>query len=312
MYQTRFGLRRRPFPATPDVSAYYPATTHERALALVRRALDAGDGFAVLTGAPGTGKTLLCHCLLERLGAGVVSAFLTNSHLRDRTALLQAILYELSLPYAGTEQELRLGLTEFLLTGCRAGRRTVLVVDEAQHLVPDVLEELRLLGNLEAGESKAIQVVLAGQPALLETLRRPELAALAQRVCARAHLDPLPVEEAADYLLHHLRAAGARPERVFSEESVTLLARQCRGLPRLLNQAAHHALTLTDSADEGLVDVEAAIEALAQLGLADEETLEEGEFEGVGVNGSTSEPRDGPTCGDSGPCLLFDAPGRPA
>src|SRR2546423_1306731 len=103
MYETRFGLRKRPFPATPDSSCYYPATSHERALALLQRALADGEGVVVLTGAPGTGKTLLCHCLLERLGPGVVSAFLTNSHLACRAALLQAVLYDLSLPYDGGE-----------------------------------------------------------------------------------------------------------------------------------------------------------------------------------------------------------------
>jgi type II secretory pathway predicted ATPase ExeA len=268
MYETRFGFRRRPFPATPDSRAYYPATSHERALALLQRALDDGDGIALLTGAPGTGKTLVCHCLLERLGESVAGAFLTNSHCSNRSALLQAILYDLSLPYEGAgEQELRLRLTDFLLDTYRAGRRTVIVVDEAQHLGPDLLEELRLLGNLEGGRGRAVQVVLVGQPGLLETLRLPELAAFNQRVLVRARLDPLGVDEAIDYLLHHLRAAGGRPERVITEDGLELLARQTGGVPRLLNQAAHQALALADSADAGLVDVEAALEGLALIGL---------------------------------------------
>src|SRR5262249_7006930 len=261
------GFRRRPFPATPDSRAYYPATSHERALALLQRALDDGDSLALLTGAPGTGKTLVCHCLLERLGDGVASAFLTHSHFSSRSALLQAILYDLSLPYEGAgEQELRLRLTDFLLNNYRTGRRTVLLVDEAQHLGPDLLEELRLLGNLEGGRGRAVQVVLAGQPGLLETLRLPELTAFNQRVLARARLDPLGVDEAMDYLLHHLRAAGGRPERVITEDGLELLARQTGGVPRLLNQAAHQALTLADSADASLVEAEAALEALALLG----------------------------------------------
>jgi type II secretory pathway predicted ATPase ExeA len=268
MYETRFGFRRRPFPATPDSRTYYPATSHERALALLQRTLDDGDSIALLTGAPGTGKTLVCHCLLERLGEGIAGAFLTNSHFSSRSALLQAILYDLSLPYEGAgEQELRLRLTDFLLSNYRAGRRTVIVVDEAQHLGPDLLEELRLLGNLEGGRGRAVQVVLAGQPGLLETLRLPELAAFNQRVLVRARLDPLGVEEAIDYLLHHLRAAGGRPERVITEDSLELLARHTAGVPRLLNQVAHQALALADSADASLVDAEAALEALALIGL---------------------------------------------
>jgi type II secretory pathway predicted ATPase ExeA len=309
MYATRFGLRRRPYPATPDAACYYPATSHERGLALLQRAFDDGESIVVLTGTPGTGKTLLCHCLLERLGPGVVSAFLTNSHLPSRAALFQAILYDLSLPYEGGEQELRLRLTDFLLRSYRAGRRVVLIVDEAQHLGPDLLEELRLLGNLEAGTGRAIQVVLAGQAVLLETLRRPELAALAQRISARTQLAPLGVEEAVDYLRHHLRAAGGRPEAVLSEEALELLARQTGGVPRLLNQAAHQALVLADAADSGTVDVEAALEALMVLGLQGTETppetpaASEKEIGDVGIAQAAQ---------GSESCLLFETPRRPA
>jgi type II secretory pathway predicted ATPase ExeA len=267
MYKTRFGLRQRPFPATPDSASYYPATSHERTLDRLRQAIDE-QGLALLTAAPGTGKTLLGHCLLERLGPNAVSAFLTNSHFRDRTALFQAILYDLSLPYeGGSEQELRLRLTEFLLQNCGKARQAVLIVDEAQHLSADLLEELRLLGNLEAGTNKAVQVILIGQEALLETLKLPELAVLNQRLEVRTTLEPLGVEEAADYLLHHLRRAGARPEAIVSDESLELLARHTRGVPRLLNQAARQALVLADAADASYVDVEAALEALAALGI---------------------------------------------
>jgi type II secretory pathway predicted ATPase ExeA len=273
MYETRYGFRRRPFPASPDSRCYYPATSHERALAQIHQALAEDEGLTVLTGAPGTGKTLLCHCLLERLEDGVVSAWLTNSHFEGRAGLLQAILYDLSLPYEGAgEQGLRIRLTDFLLARYRAGRRAVVVVDEAQHLGPDLLEELRLLGNLEGGRGRAVQVVLAGQASLLETLRLPELAALAQRVRVRARLDSLGIEEGIDYLLHHLRGAGGRPERVITEDALALLVRATGGVPRLLNQAAHQALVLADSADAGLVDAEAALEALAVLGLSEEDS----------------------------------------
>jgi type II secretory pathway predicted ATPase ExeA len=223
---------------------------------------------AVVTGEPGHGKTLAGQCLVERLGHDAVSAFLTNSHFRDRTALLQAILYDLSLPFdGGSEQELRLRLTEFLLDNCKKGRRAVLVVDEAHHLAADLLEELRLLGNLEAGAHKALHVILVGQAGLLQTLRQPELAALQQRLEVRATLPPLGVEEAADYLLHHLRRAGVRPEAIISDEALDVLARHTGGVPRLLNQAARQALTLADAADAPYVDVEAVLEALAALGI---------------------------------------------
>jgi type II secretory pathway predicted ATPase ExeA len=268
MYETHFDLRQRPFPATPDPTCYYPATTHERALTALLAGLHGGEGVLLLAGYPGTGKTLLSHCLLERLGTGVHVAFLTHCRLRDRASLLQAILYDLSLPYEGrSEQEMRLALTDHLLGTFSEGQRTILLVDEAQHLTPDFLEELRLLGNLESRAGKAMQVLLVGQPALLETLRWPELVSLRQRLAVRAELEPLPVQEAADYLLHHLRVAGGRPERLIVDEALELLARASQGIPRLLNQAAHQAFSLAGEAGASQVDAEAVLEALSLLGL---------------------------------------------
>jgi type II secretory pathway predicted ATPase ExeA len=272
MYETHFGLRHRPFRATPDLDCYYPATGHESVLARLLEAITDDEGWALLTGEVGVGKTLLCHCFLERLGPQVASAFLTNSRFRDRAALLQAILYDLSQPYQGLgEQELRLSLTDFLLKNYAAGCRTVVLIDEAHHLTPDLLEELRLLGNLEARRGKAIQVVLVGQPSLLETLRHPDLAALSQRVAVRLRLDALGMEEAADYLLHQLRTAGGRPEAILSDEAIEILADGTHGVPRLLNQAAHQALLLAHDAEVEAVDAEAALEALAILGLNTQE-----------------------------------------
>jgi type II secretory pathway predicted ATPase ExeA len=263
-----FGLRRRPFPATPDVGCYYPATGHETALTRLLRGLADGEGVLLLTGLPGTGKTLLCHCLLERLGAGANTVFLTHSHFRDRAGLLQAILFDLSLPYEGRgEQEMRLALTEHLLANLAQNRSTILLVDEAQHLSADLLEELRLLGNVEARSGKALQTILLGQPQLGERLQAPELAALRQRLVVRLELETMPLAEAADYLLHHIRAAGGRPEAVINDEALEVLARGTRGIPRLLNQAANQAFTLAAEAGVATVDVEAALEALAMLGL---------------------------------------------
>ena len=136
MYEKRYSLKRRPFPTTPDGSVYYPATEHEANLALLQGALTANEGYILLTGTAGTGKTLLSVLLLERLENSCVSGVLTNSHFCDRRGLLQAILYDLGLPYeTGSEQELRLKLTEFLLKNCQEGKKTLLVIDEAQNSV---------------------------------------------------------------------------------------------------------------------------------------------------------------------------------
>jgi general secretion pathway protein A len=268
MYETHFGLRQRPFPAMADNDFYYPATCHELALAQLQQTIQDDEGFALLLGEPGTGKTILCHCLLDRLGETVTNAFLTHSHFPDRTGLLQALLYDLSVPHEGrSEQELRLALTDLLLKNHEAGRRTLLVLDEAQHLTPDLLEELRLLGNLEGRGGRAFQVVLAAQPAILETLRLPSLVALKQRLAVYARLEPLGLHEAADYVLHHLRAAGGRPDRIVSDEALEILAQGTRGIPRLLNRAMNQALTVAFTAGATLVDAEAAVDALDALGL---------------------------------------------
>jgi len=269
MDENRFGLKRRPFPPTPDTALYYPATLHESALASLCRSINEDDGFALLTGAPGLGKTLLGYTLLERLGEKTASAFLTNSHFADRSALLQAILYDLALPHEGTsEQTLRLRLTDQLLKNCADKQHTVVVIDEAHHLNADLLEELRLLANLEAGSGKAVQFVLLAQPSIVQTLAQPGLESLAQRIAARPELQALEVEEAYDYLLHHLRLAGVKPEKIFDDTALETIARGTHGVPRWLNQVAHQALVLAEEGELTTVDTEAALEALAMLGLA--------------------------------------------
>jgi type II secretory pathway predicted ATPase ExeA len=304
-------LSRRPFPNTPDSESYYPASGHETALAGLLEAIHQEEGILLVTGAPGTGKTLLCHCLLERFGEEVASAFLTNSHIPDRASLLQAILYEYSLPHVGlSEQALRLSLTDYLLKNFSTGRRALVVVDEAQYLGTEVLEELRLLGNLEAKQGKAVQVVLVGQPELLKTLQRSELQVLAQRLMVRLHLDPLPLQEAADYLLHQLRIAGARPEEWLTDEALEMLAKATRGVPRLLNQAARQALAMAEKAGALPVDAEAALEALSLLGLhadlpgdsmeiyVSTDAMPEGDGESQGPDEDTPETLSLPSVGD--------------
>jgi type II secretory pathway predicted ATPase ExeA len=333
MYESHFGLRRRPFGGVPDPDCYYPATSHERALAQLLAAIENEEGLALLTGAPGTGKTLVGYCLLDRLGEKAVSAFLTNSHLGNRLELLRALLYDLSLPHDSPgEQELRLVLTDFLLKNYEQGNRTILVIDEAQALTTDLLEELRLLTNLEGRKGKAVQVVLLAQPAFRELLERPELGAFNQRLGVRCELEPLGLDEAGDYLVQHLRTQGGVPEEIVTDEAIAILARGTGGMPRLLNRAAHQALTLAFAAEVNQVDAEIALEALATLGLSDpggEEQSEEeeraqslraGSAEGEASQESDPDPQEprGPRLGpplapESGIARrLFTTPRRPA
>src|SRR5262245_12052723 len=201
MYLERFGLARRPFPPMPDSSLYYPSTPHEESLATLLRALRDDEGLALLIGEPGTGKTIVGQVLVERLQGEAESAFLPQSRFSDRAALLQTILFDLGLPYDGGEQVLRLRLIDHALKAAAAGKRLIVVADEAHHLTADLLEELRLLGNLEAGR-KAFQVICLAQAGIVETLKSPLLSACSQRLTTRIFLPALTVEDAHAYLLH--------------------------------------------------------------------------------------------------------------
>jgi type II secretory pathway predicted ATPase ExeA len=292
MYLAHFDLKQRPFRSTPDAGSYYPAQSQEVALSRLLTAINGDEGLALVTGDPGTGKTLLAHRLLERLDGATNQVFLTNSQFADKSSLLQAILYDLSLPFEGqSEQELRLVLTDFLLKEIAAGRRTVLVVDEAHHLPGALLEELRLWGNLETDQSKAVQIVLVAQPSIVDSLRRPQLAALSQRLATRIQLEPLTDEESANYLIHQIRVAGGNAQRLISNEAIEILSGAAKGLPRLLNQAAHQALSIACEAGSPVVDAEAALEALVALGLeAGAAELGEGSFTAIASNSSTTAP----------------------
>jgi len=271
-----FRLVARPFPTTPDPQFYYAATTHESALERLRGALDDGEGLALLIGEPGTGKSLVARMLLERTGPEVNSALVTNCRFSNTGDLLRAVLFDLGQPYRGlAEQELRLALTEYLIDQFAQGRQTVLVFDEAQDLAPDLLNEIRLLGNIESGRGKAVQSILVAHPSIARTIQAPDLAVFGQRLAVMAQLDPLDEHESADYLLHQLRQAGATAERVLTDEAVSLIAKNARGLPRLLNRYAFHSLSLAERVGSPQVDVEVAMEALGELGIEVEPAEEE-------------------------------------
>jgi type II secretory pathway predicted ATPase ExeA len=266
MYESYFGMKQRPFGATPHVAAYYPATGHEEALATLRYSITQGRGIGVLTGAPGTGKTIVCQRLAAGMGPGFTTAMITNTNMPSTKALLQAILYELSLPYRGIdEQELRLNLCDFLLGKYSGGGRTVMVIDEAQNLAPPVLEELRMLGNLEGEADKLLQIVLAGQPRLISMLRQPEMEALRQRIGARATVTALSDEDTIGYIRHQLQCVGTRPEKIFTLHAMSAVYEATGGVPRLINQLCEHALLLAYVGENAQVDEQIVEQASSDL-----------------------------------------------
>jgi type II secretory pathway predicted ATPase ExeA len=268
MYETHFGLTSRPFRPTPDTAFYYPSTTHEHALASLRRGLDDDEGILLVAGDLGSGKTLLAWRLLEELEESYRSVLLTNSYFANRGDLQQAILFDLGLPYQNvSEQTARLMVMQACLEHFRNGGKTLIVIDEAHHLSPVLLEELRLLSNLEGKDGKAVQVLLVALPEIEKTLERQALSALRQRIMTRVTLDTFSPDESVDYLRHQIRIAGGDPDKLFGEDVLDILTHASNGIPRLLNQSAHLAFTLSKENGIDHVDAEAAIEAITQLGL---------------------------------------------
>jgi len=273
---SQFGIARRPFRPAVDTGSYYPAAGHEAAAEAVAAAFARRDPAVLIDGPPGTGKSLVARVWLDRLPPNVPRVMLPNLHAARPADLLQAILFDLNQPYQGlSEQELRLAVTAQLLAAVPAGHPTVVVIDEAQHLSPAVLEELRLLGNIETADGSALFLLLVAQPNIRTILTSPECAAFAQRVGVMGRIEPFSADESAAYLRHQVKAAGGNPAKVFDADAVAVLAGACGGVARLLNRAASLAAELAAGAGAETVDVEAALEALTRLGLepaAEEDT----------------------------------------
>jgi general secretion pathway protein A len=243
MYEAHFGLTERPFSIAPDPRYVYLSQAHEDALAHLLYGVGAGGGFVQLTGEVGTGKTTLVRSLVEQLPEKVSLALIFNPKLSPRE-LVATLCDELHIDYARDEASLKDlidRLNARLLASFAEGRRTVLVIDEAQALDSGVLEQVRLLTNLETNREKLLQIVLVGQPELRDSLGRPELRQLAQRITARYHLEPLTLEDTRNYLLHRLSVAGAK-RPLFSDAAVQEIHRASGGVPRLINVIADRAL----------------------------------------------------------------------
>lgn len=266
-----FGLARRPFRPTPDTDTYCATATHEAAGSVLTRTYSDGGGVVVIDGEAGTGKTLVVLRFLESLPEDTCCVILQATRFSRPADFFQAILFDLGKPYQNlSEQELRLAVYGELLDALADEKTVVLFVDEAQNLTAEVLEEIRVLGNLETKASKALLVVLVGQSALRELLAKPESASFSQRVAARARISPLVHEESIRFVRHQLRECGGRPEWLIAEEALTLLAMHSGGVPRVLNRAALLAFGLAGAAGVKEVDAEPVIEALQQLELMPE------------------------------------------
>ncbi|MGS0825343.1 AAA family ATPase [Shewanella sp. 0m-8] len=242
MYKAFFGLNDNPFSIAPNPHYLFLSDRHREALAHLTYGLGETGGFVLLTGEVGTGKTTVSRCLLQQLPDNTDTAFILNPSLTE-SELLATLCDELGIVYGDNPSLKQLTdlISKFLLDNHSKDRNTVLIIDEAQHLRAEVLEQLRLLTNLETDTKKLLQVILIGQPELQQLLKRQELRQLAQRITARYHLLPLTLEEVALYVQHRLQVAG-RHEPLFHKSAIKALHKYSGGIPRLINLLCERAL----------------------------------------------------------------------
>lgn len=243
MYQRFFGLRENPFSVNPDPRYLFQTQRTQEALAALTYGIQNRKGFILLTGEVGTGKTTLLNRVLDWLhNQRVATAFVFNSMLNVKQ-LFDFIMADFGIPCDSNEKShVLMRLNHWLLERYRAGGTAVVIIDEAQNLSFEVLEEIRLLTNLETSTEKLLQIVLCGQPELEEKLKLPQLRQLRQRITLRCRTAPLTLEEAFGYVADRLRIAGANGEPIFSRDAVELVHQYSRGIPRLVNLLCEHSM----------------------------------------------------------------------
>ena len=274
MYCEHYGLLKRPFEMTPDPSFLYLGEAHREGLATLLYGIQSRKGFVVLTGEVGTGKTTLLHALLGQLDSDTESAFLFNPRL-DTLDFFAILFDELGIGTpCETKGEYLLALNRFLLSRLEKNQVTILIIDEAQNLSPEMLEEIRLLSNLETATSKLIQIMLVGQPELNELLARPELRQLRQRVALRHELRPFDTQETSDYIEQRIRCAGFTGRQLFKKSGMREVFRVSEGIPRVINILCDSALLHGYSRDLKTLDAGAVREAANDLGLVPQSPVE--------------------------------------
>jgi general secretion pathway protein A len=242
VYQEFYGFREKPFALTPDPEFFFLSETHWTALESLLYGIQQRVGFMVVTGEIGTGKTTLGRVLLEKLDKKVRTAVIFNSFLTEGD-LLKVILQDFGFPCRGRSKKDRMdSLNLSLVERLSEGENAVLIIDEAQNLSVPVLEQIRMLSNLETEKEKILQIILMGQPELTQKLQSPALEQLNQRIAIRHHLQPLPPVKTAEYIHHRLRKAGAQENITFSKSALKSIHQFSRGTPRLINLLCDRAL----------------------------------------------------------------------
>jgi general secretion pathway protein A len=266
MYETYYGFKEKPFNNSPDPKYFYPSPKHSEALDRLLYAIHERKGFVVITGEIGAGKTTVCRALLRKLDdVKNEICVITNTHLNAKELII-AILEDLQVPYkSGTKVKLLSQLNDFLVAKMEEEKNVILIIDEAQNLTPSVLEEVRMLSNLETDTEKLIQIILLGQPELREKLKLKNLEQFKQRIAIHYHLYPLTKDETAAYVRHRLKVASSNgPADLFDPSALDLVFNFSKGIPRLINYACDNAL-LTGFVDEKkVIDQPLMVEAISE------------------------------------------------
>ena len=267
MYLDFYGLTEKPFRTTPDPRFLFLTHRHREALAQLVYGVTESQGFIVLTGEVGTGKTTLLNALRARLDPAAAVAYIFNS-LLSFDEMLEYAVRDFGMMNAGGSRVSRLcALNDFLIERRRQGHATVLIIDEAQNLEPVTLEHIRLLSNFESPTGKLLQIVLVGQPELDKKLRLPDLRQLRQRVALHCSVGPLTDAETAELITTRLRVAGAADAEIFSRGAIRRIASHTRGNPRLTNIMADHCLVVGYATQRRRIDRD-IVERVAALGAA--------------------------------------------
>lgn len=275
MYEKFYGFSDKPFNMTPDSRFFYASPKHEEALNCLLLAISERNGFVVITGEIGSGKTTVCRTLINKLDSTTKVALVLNTHL-GKKELLTTILEDLDIEYKTTSKtHIISALNKYLLEQASKDVNVVLIIDEAQNLTPSVIEEVRMLSNLETEREKLIQIVLLGQPELRKKLALPKLEQFRQRVVFSYHLDPLSYDEAKEYIKHRLVKAGNEKADIFTTGAIDEIYKFSKGIPRLINLACHNALITGLVRDSKFITIDIAREAMGELNNSPQSTIKE-------------------------------------
>lgn len=264
MYESFFKLTEKPFNTTPDSKFFFPSLRHTEALNNLVYAISERRGFVVITGEIGAGKTTVCRTLLNKLEPNTKVAVITNTHLNCKE-LIEQILEELEVGYTpGSKRKLIAQLNEFLIKQLSQNINVVLIIDEAQNLTTRVLEEVRMLSNLETEKEKLIQIILMGQPQLKAKLEHAKLLQFKQRIALNYHLEGLSQEETNNYIQHRIKLASSNGTDIFTQEAVEKIYDYSRGIPRLINLVCDSALLSGYVMSQPQIDVKIINEVISE------------------------------------------------